>query len=44
MKTKVMGYWATTIPVALELLVGGGWDLADRPDVVEVVKHLGYPL
>jgi hypothetical protein len=44
MKTKVMGYWATTIPVALELLVGGVWDLAYRPDVVEVMKHLGYPL
>jgi len=44
MKSKVMGYWATTIPLALELLVGGLWDLAYRPDVVEVVKHLGYPL
>ena len=44
MKTKVIGYWATTIVLALELLVGGEWDLMHRPDVVQVVTHLGYPV
>jgi uncharacterized membrane protein YphA (DoxX/SURF4 family) len=44
MKTKVIGYWATTLTVALELLVGGEWDLAHRPNVVQVVTHLGYPV
>ncbi len=43
MKTKVIGYWATTLPLALELLVGGEWDLTHRPNVVQAVTHLGYP-
>lgn len=44
MKTEVIGYWATTIPLALELFVGGEWDLAHRPNAVQVVTHLGYPV
>jgi uncharacterized membrane protein YphA (DoxX/SURF4 family) len=43
MKTKVTGYWATTIPLALESLVGGEWDLTHRPYAVQMVTHLGYP-
>jgi DoxX-like protein len=42
MKSKVIGYWATTILLALELLVGGEWDLTHRADVVQVVTHLGF--
>jgi uncharacterized membrane protein YphA (DoxX/SURF4 family) len=44
MKSKVIGYWATTILVALELIVGSEWDLTHRPNVVHVVTHLGYPV
>jgi len=44
MKTKMIGYWATTIPLAIELLVGGEWDLTHQPHVVQVVTHLGYPV
>jgi hypothetical protein len=44
MKSKVIGYWATTILLALELLVGGEWDLTHRANVVQVVTHLGYPV
>lgn len=43
MKAKEIGYWATTIMLALELLAGGEWDLAHRPYVVGIVTHLGYP-
>ena len=44
MKTKMIGYWATTIPLAIELLFGGEWDLTHQPHVVQVVTHLGYPV
>ena len=51
MRAKAMGYWATTIFVALELLAGGLTDLvhgrealvAGQP-VVAVITHLGYPV
>lgn len=51
MKTKVIGYWVTTIFTALELLAGGMTDLmhgrtalvAGEP-VAEVLAHLGYPI
>lgn len=43
MKIKTVCYWATTIPLAIELAVGGGWDIARRADAVLVVTHLGYP-
>jgi len=35
MKTKVIGYWATTTIVAFVLLVGGAAQLAHRPENVE---------
>ena len=51
MKLKVIGYWATTIIVALELLAGGVADLVHGPTllfagdpVVLVVAQLGYPV
>ena len=51
MRAKAIGYWATTIFVALELLAGGLTDLvhgrealvAGQP-VVAVITHLGYPV
>jgi len=51
MKTKVIGYWATTIFVALELLAGGLTDLVQGREVLvvgqpvdQVMAHLGYPV
>jgi uncharacterized membrane protein YphA (DoxX/SURF4 family) len=49
--SKMIGYWATTAVVALELLAGGVSDLvhggtsvvAGEP-VVEILAHLGYPV
>jgi hypothetical protein len=50
-RAKALGYWATTIFVALELLAGGLTDLVHGrealvagPPVVAVVTHLGYPV
>ena len=43
MKSKVIGYWATTLPLALESLLGGEWDVTHRPYAVQVVTQLGYP-
>lgn len=43
MKAKTIGYWATTALVALAVGVGGVFDLLRSPDVVEAMKHLGYP-
>jgi uncharacterized membrane protein YphA (DoxX/SURF4 family) len=51
MRAKAIGYWATTLVVALELLAGGLTDLvhgrealvAGQP-VVAVITHLGYPV
>lgn len=51
MKTKTIAYWASTIIVALELLVGGATDLVHGRElliigdpVVQVIIHLGYPV
>jgi uncharacterized membrane protein YphA (DoxX/SURF4 family) len=51
MRAKAIGYWATTIFVALELLAGGLTDLVHGrealvagPPVVAVITHLGYPV
>ena len=51
MKLKGIGYWATTIIVALELLAGGVTDLIHGPallfvgePVVLVLAKLGYPV
>lgn len=51
MRAKALGYWSTTIFVALELLAGGLTDLihgrealvAGQP-VVAIITHLGYPV
>src|SRR6266536_466246 len=50
-KMKVIGYWVTTILIALETLAGGVTDLMhgrtdlfSGPRVVDVVTSLGYPV
>src|SRR6266536_3542674 len=43
-KMKVIGYWVTTILIALETLAGGRTDLFSGPRVVDVVTSLGYPV
>jgi DoxX-like protein len=43
MNLKLICYWVLTITAATELLVGAEWDLTQRPDVVQLVTHLGYP-
>ena len=44
MKIKVIGYWATTALIAFAVLSGGAAELARRPDNVEGLVHLGYPV
>jgi len=51
MTTKMVAYWAVTVLIALETLVGGVADfvngrsiLVAGPPVADVVMHLGYPL
>jgi uncharacterized membrane protein len=43
-KRRKIGYWATTAIIALAIGAGGVLDIVRPPDVVELVKHLGYPL
>ena len=51
MTTKTVAYWAVTVLIALETLVGGVADvvhgraiLVAGPPVSDIVTHLGYPL
>ena len=44
MKAKVILYWVVTSIAVLELLAGAQWDLTHRPEVVEEVTQLGYPV
>jgi hypothetical protein len=37
------GYWIATIAVAVELGLGGIWDIARIPSILGPVTHLGYP-
>jgi hypothetical protein len=43
MKLKLICYWVLTIIATVELLVGAECDLTHRPDVVQLVTHLGHP-
>lgn len=36
-------YWLATLAVAGELGLGGIWDIARLPYVLDLVTHLGYP-
>jgi hypothetical protein len=44
MKAKTIGYWTTTAIIAFVLLSGGAAELAHRPETIEGMAHLGYPL
>lgn len=43
MKARLIGYWATTLLIALAFLSGGVAYLAHQKDTVEGMAHLGYP-
>ena len=36
-------YWGTTALLALELLLGGVWDVLRVPQVHVIIERLGYP-
>jgi len=51
MKIKMIGYWVTTVAIALETLVGGVTDLVHGgtvlffgDSVVQIIVHEGYPV
>jgi len=44
MKAKNIIYWITTILIAAMFVMGGIVDIGRGPQVVEGMKHLGYPL
>ncbi len=43
MKAKLIGYWTTTVIIALVLLSGGAAQLAHQRDTIEGLAKLGYP-
>ena len=43
MKTLKIVYWVATVLAGLAFLMGGFQDLSHNPEMVEGMKHLGYP-
>jgi len=43
-RTRLLAYWAVTLLIAFELVLGGSWDLARTHYVRALMDHLGYPL
>ena len=43
MRWRSAGYWVATVLVAIELGLGGIWDIQRLPMVRDLVIHLGYP-
>jgi DoxX-like family len=43
MRYRSVGYWLATVPVVVELGLGGVWDIARLGFVRDLVTHLGYP-
>jgi uncharacterized membrane protein YphA (DoxX/SURF4 family) len=43
-RIKSIAYWATTIFIALENIVGAEWDLVKNDLVTKIFNELGYPL
>ena len=37
-------YWVTTAVLALDLVLGGVWDVLKVPQVHVIIDRLGYPL
>jgi uncharacterized membrane protein YphA (DoxX/SURF4 family) len=42
-KARTIGYWAATGLVAFAFLAGGAADASGSPQVLEGMRHLGYP-
>lgn len=42
--SRLVAYWLVTTLIALEMIVGGVWDLARIHYVRAIMDHLGYPL
>jgi uncharacterized membrane protein YphA (DoxX/SURF4 family) len=40
---RVAAYWVMTVLVAIELAVGGAWDVLRVPQVRSLIERLGYP-
>lgn len=43
-RNRLIVYWVATTILAMELLVGGAWDVLMLPQVREVFHRLGYPV
>jgi hypothetical protein len=43
-KIKTIAYWATTGIVAFSMFSGGMAELTHRPETIDGMKHLGYPV
>jgi uncharacterized membrane protein YphA (DoxX/SURF4 family) len=43
-RNRAIVYWLTTAILALELVVGGAWDVVMLPQVREVIHRVGYPV
>lgn len=43
-RNRTIVYWLATTILALELLVGGAWDVLLLPQVREVIHRVGYPV
>jgi uncharacterized membrane protein YphA (DoxX/SURF4 family) len=42
-RIKTIGYWATTVIIAVVWLTGGFADLVRRPETLEGMVQIGYP-
>lgn len=42
-RRRAIAYWATTLLLVAELVVGGAWDVLRTPYVRGILEHLGYP-
>jgi hypothetical protein len=43
MTARTIAYWITTALITLAFAAGGAMDLSGGPEVVEGMRHLGYP-
>lgn len=42
-RRRLVAYWFTTVLIALEMAMGGAWDLGRTQYVRSIMDHLGYP-
>jgi DoxX-like family len=43
-RSRTIAYWITTVIIALEMAIGGVWDILRISYVRTVMEHLGYPI